>query len=63
MAVPDFQSFFKPLLEIAADGNEYSLRTAREIIAKKMKLSQDDLKELLPSGTQKKFDNRVAWAK
>lgn len=63
MAVPDFQSFFKPLLEIAADGNEYSLKIAREIIAKKMKLSEDDLKELLPSGTQKKFDNRVAWAK
>ncbi|NPV05027.1 MAG: restriction endonuclease [Syntrophaceae bacterium] len=63
MAVPDFQSFFKPLLEIAADGNEHSLKTARELIAQKMNLSEEDLKELLPSGTQKKFDNRVAWAK
>jgi len=63
MAVPDFQSFFKPLLEIAADGNEHSLKTARDIIARKMNLSEDDLKELLPSGTQRKFDNRIAWAK
>jgi len=63
MAIPDFQSFFKPLLEIAADGNEHSLKTARELIAQKMSLSDGDLKELLPSGTQKKFDNRVAWAK
>lgn len=63
MAVPDFQSFFKPLLEVAADGNEHSLKTAREIIAKKLQLSENDLNELLPSGNQTKFENRVAWAK
>jgi len=63
MAVPDFQSFFKPLLEIASDGNEHSMKEARELIAKKMNLSEEDLKELLPSGTQTKYDNRVAWAK
>jgi restriction system protein len=63
MAVPDFQSFFKPLLELAADGKEHSVREAREIIAKNMTLSEADLSELLPSGTQTKFDNRVAWAK
>jgi len=63
MAVPDFQSFFKPLLEIASDKKEHSLREAREIIAKQMNLSQEDLNELLPSENQTKFDNRVAWAK
>jgi restriction system protein len=63
MAVPDFQSFFKPLLEIASDGKEHSLKEAREIIAKRMALTEEDLKERLPSGIQAKFDNRVAWAK
>jgi restriction endonuclease Mrr len=63
MAVPDFQSFFNPLLELAADGEEHSVREAREIIANRMNLSQTELSELLPSGTQTKFDNRVAWAK
>src|SRR4029450_1447014 len=63
MAVPDFQSFFKPLLELASDGEEHSVREAREVIAKNMNLSEADLSELLPSGTQTKFDNRVAWAK
>jgi restriction system protein len=63
MAVPDFQSFFKPLLELAADGEEHSVREARESIANSMNLSDADLSELLPSGTQTKFDNRVAWAK
>lgn len=63
MAVPDFQSFFKPLLEIAADRKEHSMKEARELIAKNMNLSEADLKELLPSGTQTKYDNRIAWAK
>ncbi len=63
MAVPDFQSFFKPLLEIAADGKEHSIKDARTAIAKNMNLAEEDLKELLPSGTQTKFDNRVVWAK
>lgn len=63
MAVPDFQSFFKPLLEIAADKKEHSMKEARELISKNMNLSEADLKELLPSGTQTKYDNRIAWAK
>ncbi len=29
MAVPDFQSFFKPLLNMAADGKEHSIQEAR----------------------------------
>lgn len=63
MAVPDFQSFFKPLLDIASDGNEHSLCEARERIATLLNLTQSDLEEQLPSGTQTKFYNRVAWAK
>ena len=63
MAVPDFQSFFKPLLDVAADGKEHSMKEAREIIARRMNIPEADLRELLPSGTQTKFDSRIAWAK
>ena len=63
MAVPDFQSFFKPLLEIAGDEKEHSIREAREIISKKFELTDEDLQERLPSGTQTTFEIRVAWAK
>ena len=55
MAVPDFQSFFKPLLGIAADGKEHSMKEARELIAKRMNIADADLREMLPSGTQTKF--------
>lgn len=63
MAVPKFQFFLKPLLELAGDGEEHSLAKARSVIAEQMNLSEDDLREVLPSGNQTRFDNRVAWAK
>lgn len=62
MAVPGFESFFNPVLDIAADGAEHSLNEARERIAGAMSLTETDLGELLPSGKQTRFDNRVSWA-
>ena len=52
-----------PLLRIAADGREHALAEAREKLAADFKLTDDDRDELLPSGRQSKFSNRVAWAK
>lgn len=63
MAIPDFQSFFKPLLEFSSDGLEHSIGEAREKLKTKLSLSEEDLAELIPSGGQSKFDNRIAWAK
>ena len=63
MAVPDFQSLMLPLLQIAGDGQEHALAAVRDTIAAKLKLTPSDLAELLPSGRQSKFVNRVAWAK
>jgi restriction system protein len=63
MPVPDFQSFFKPLLDIASDGNEHSIREVRDQIAQAMGISEEDRGEKLASGTQTKFDNRIGWAK
>lgn len=63
MPVPDFQSLMLPILRIGADGQEHSLAEAREILSSEFKLTETDLKELLPSGRQWKFSNRVAWAK
>jgi restriction system protein len=61
--VPDFQSVMLPLLRISADGQEHRLAETREILAAEFKLSAADREELLPSGRQAKFTNRVAWAK
>ncbi len=63
MPVPDFQSFLKPLLDLATDGKEHSIREARERLVDTLNLTEEDLAELLPSGQQTKYDNRVQWAK
>jgi len=63
MPVPDFQSLMLPLLRIAVDGKEHSLAEARDVLAGEFKLLDAEREELLPSGRQSKFANRVAWAK
>lgn len=60
MPIPDFQTIMRPLLELASDGKEHSLAEAREKLAQVLKLSDEDIKALLPSGKQSRFTNRVA---
>jgi restriction system protein len=62
MAIPDFQTIMLPLLRLAEDGSEHEVSAAAEDLAKFFGLSQDDWEELVPSGTQRKFSNRVTWA-
>lgn len=63
MAIPDFQSVMLPLLNFAADKQEHSLQDAVESLAIKFELTSEERQELLPSGKQARFDNRVAWAR
>ncbi len=62
MAIPDYQSIMLPLLRHTGDRQEHSLRTAIEALAIKFTLTAAERKELLPSGQQAIFDNRVGWA-
>lgn len=63
MAIPDFQSLMLPLLGFADDGREHSLREAIEALAIQFRLTSDERRELLPSGRQATFDNRVGWTR
>ncbi len=62
MGVPGFQDLMLPLLKIAADGQEHTISEVIEVLPIQMKISEEDQKELLPSGTQTILYNRVAWA-
>lgn len=63
MAVPDYQSLMLPLLRFAGDKrDEISAGDAVEFLAKEMGLTDEDLKEMLPSGISSTFVNRVGWA-
>lgn len=63
MAVPKFFEFFEAFLKAVSDGELHSAKDVRNNIANSMKLTEEDLAEMLPSGTQRTFDNRVAWAR
>ncbi len=63
MSIPDYQSIMFPLLRYCGDGQKHSLRECIEALAGDFNLTHDDRKQLLPSGKQAIFDNRVGWAK
>ena len=63
MPIPDYQAIMLPLLKFAGDKQEHSLREAVSILAKQFLLTEDEKKELLPSGGEGRFYNRVSWAR
>ena len=62
MPIPEYQKFFLPVLKIAGDGKNHSYAEMYSSVATEFKLTEEDRAELLPSGTARKFENRVAWA-
>ncbi|MBD2776956.1 restriction endonuclease [Iningainema sp. BLCCT55] len=63
MVIPDYQNLMLPLLKILKDRQEHTLSEVLETLAHEFHLTDEDRKELLPSGKQAKFDNRVGWAR
>lgn len=61
--IPGFQEIFKPLLTLVNDSQEHQMRDVLEKLTRHFKLTEDEQKELLPSGKQEVFENRVGWAK
>jgi restriction system protein len=62
MPIPDFQTIMRPLLAEYASGAERPIAEARDSLAASFGLTAEELEERLPSGTARKFANRVGWA-
>lgn len=62
MAIPDYQSLMLPVLRLAANG-ETRVPDAAEKLADQLGLSVAEREEMLPSGRQRIFHNRIHWAK
>lgn len=60
--IPDYQTLMRPVLEGAMDG-EVHISDIVEQLASKFELTDEERNELLPSGKQTRFSNRVNWAK
>ena len=61
--IPDYQTIMFPLLKLVADKQEHKYRDLIEKLATKFNVTEVERKELLASGNQAIFDNRVGWAK
>lgn len=63
MTIPDYQSIMLPLLRFAGDQHEHALRETIDTLGDEFSLNEAERHELLPSGRQATFDNRVGWAR
>jgi len=63
MAVPDYQTFMRPLLDVLSDGQVWKMRDLYARLATEFALTEADLAEMLPSGRQATYMNRIGWAK
>src|ERR1700733_1425153 len=61
--IPDYQTLMLPVLKIAGDGQEHRISEVVTQLGQDYKLTENELEELLPSGKQTVFGNRVHWAK
>ncbi len=62
MPVPDFQSLMLPILKALSANEEMSNTEIRKRVMTSEGLTESDTEEMLPSGNQSIFTNRVAWA-
>ena len=63
MAIPNYQTIMLPLLQFSSDGESHTIGEVTKALAEHFKLTENELSELLPSGSQPVFRNRIGWAK
>ena len=63
MAIPDFQSIFRPLLTLGATGEERNINDCISSLAEQFELTDEERKKTVKSGKQTVFANRTHWAR
>jgi len=63
MTIPNYEQVMLPLMMIAADKREHSMREVVDRLAADFKLTDMEKKQLLPSGREEIFSNRVGWSR
>lgn len=62
MAVPGFQDFMLPVLQLASEHVALHKSEYEPILAEQLKLTEEDREEMLASGQQTTYQNRIGWA-
>ena len=63
MAIPKYDELMKPFLQTLVDGEVHKLKDINMKLAEEFHLTQEELSEVLPSGMDTVFRNRVGWAR
>lgn len=63
MAIPGYQTIMLPVLKLASDQKDHKFSDCVQSLAEEFLLTDEEQSELLPSGTQAVFNNRVGWAR
>ena len=63
MPIPDYQGFMLPFLQVISDGREHHVREIVTKLADQLGLTEEERRQMLPSGQQSLVANRVGWAK
>ena len=61
MTFPSFQVYFLPVLQLLNEKPKLAIRDLREVMSKRLKLTEADLKERTAGGTQTKHHDRITW--
>src|ERR1700730_4834338 len=59
MALPDYQTLMLPVLKVAGDGQEHRIGDVVNQLAREFGLTEEEQQQILPSGRQATFANRV----
>ncbi len=62
MSIPPFQETMFPLLKTLSNGQEFGAKYVIETVSDTFNLSDDERKQMLPSGNQRVIANRCLWA-
>jgi len=63
MAIPDYEDANAASFEDRGDGQEHRISDVIDQLAREFRLTEEERQQLLPSGKQTTFANRVHWAK
>lgn len=61
--IPTYEECMLPLLKLLRDGEVHKLNDVIQNLEEEFSLTEEEKRELLPSGKQAIFRNRVGWAK
>src|SRR3972149_4356433 len=62
MAIPNFQEFMLPILQIAGDGNEHSFAETLPHVCNALRISEEDQRITFVGGTRTRIYDRFYWA-